>query len=232
MIDTDESCEAKVISQQGNHVCVSIQTHRFGIHRGKTPILSPRKYRIRRCSARYAGDKEFAISPDIIAVAMQSERKIQVEHLGSRAGLIRQHRKLFLNDPLRVEMVSFCTLIVVASAEPSFLQPGGPRGPSLAAAIGDSAKLGIILDLFVFSNEFPEGLKASRSGLEKKSARELFENTPFVCHDSAVIDKLRLGRPLTGNGAGKFRHAFQINIKFIPEEPGGGRVGAGVKRFV
>src|SRR5437867_9556738 len=38
----------------------------------------------------------------------------------------------------------------------------------------------------------------SRSGLEKKSARELFENKPFVCHDSAVVDKLRLGRPLTG----------------------------------
>ena len=75
-------------------------------------------------------------------------------------------------------------------------------------------------------------MKALRTGLGKELMRKLFENAPLVCHDAAVVDKLRSARGLARLSARKFGNAFDIDVKLIPEKSRGRRVGARLKRFV
>ena len=232
VIDTNEPCAAKVISQECDDVLVPIQAHRFGIHGRKTPILTFREYRIRRGSAGNVRYKELPIPPDIITVGMQSERNIEIKRLTAFTCLIRKPSKLLLNDPLGVEMILFRTLVVVGSAELRVPQRGGPTGPPFPLAISHGAKFGITLEVLVFLDELFESVKALRTGLGKELKRKLFENAPLVCHDAAVVDKLRSARGLARLSARKFGNPFDIDVKLIPEKSRSRRVGTWLKRLV
>ena len=129
-------------------------------------------------------------------------------------------------------MIVFRSLVVVASAEVRVPQPGGPIRPPFPLAISDGAKFGVILDLRIFFNELPEGLKALRAGVGEQLTRKRFENASLVLHDTAVVDQLRFVRTLARPGGCKFGNALNVDIKLIPEKSRRRRVRTWLKRFV
>src|SRR4030095_2846207 len=100
VVNTKQLRISKMISQIRDDVLKSIQPHRFRIHWRESPVLTFREDRIRRCAACDAFNEEFAIAPDVIAVHVQAEWKIQIEELASRLRPFGNRSKLLLNDPL------------------------------------------------------------------------------------------------------------------------------------
>src|SRR5437867_7818265 len=54
-------------------------------------------------------------------------------------------------------------------------QRGRPTGPAFPLAISDGAKLCVILDLGIFFNEFPKGVKTLRTGFGEELTRKRSE---------------------------------------------------------
>src|SRR5262249_46233702 len=148
----------QMISDERNDVLISIQTHRLRIHRRKPPVLTSSKYTVGRRSAGDAFHEKISVSPRVITFGVKAEGKIQIEKLAAGLCALRKHLDLLLNNPLRVEVIVFCGLVVISSLDCAVAKPRRPGAPSSVLPVHHGAESRVVFHAFVFANEFSERL--------------------------------------------------------------------------
>ena len=134
-------------------------------------------------------------------------------------------------------MVVFCRFIIVVRPYISIAKPCRPGGPTRSQAVRDRAETRVVFNALVLSKEISECLKPRGfCGFEKHSC-QLFQNTPLVTHDCAVVHEFCLSwmifHQASGFSAGfELRDALHVDVKFIPKKPARRRIRARFKRLV
>src|SRR5438093_3495297 len=104
VIDTQQARVSQVIADECDEILISIQPHGLRMQWRKTPVLTFRKYQVRRRSSRDTANEKLAVMPDIVTFGMQAQRQVEVQHLTAAIGSLCQCLQLLLNDPLGIEM--------------------------------------------------------------------------------------------------------------------------------
>src|SRR5688572_12440954 len=121
-----------MISYIRNGVLVMIAAHCLRVHWRKCPVLTRCKHRIRRSSSGHSLHEELRITPRIVAVNVEPEGKIQIQH-GSRVPCsLPQMPHLVLDKPLDVEVVLVVVSVKISLVNITVPKPFGPGAPSAA----------------------------------------------------------------------------------------------------
>src|SRR5262245_5587765 len=173
-----------MIANVCNRVIVVMHPHPLRMHRRETPILPRRENQIGWRSARCIEGKLFAVTPDIKAVDVQTERKVKVQNLSAKPRALRQRLKLLLNSPLRIDVVA-CHVLVKIIRRDRVLKPPWPTGPATPQFIDDGSEFGVQEEFRVLSCELFD--TANIGWIIEKSGRIFLENTAPKGHFLPVV---------------------------------------------
>jgi len=79
MIDPKEGGVLELMSEVGDNVPVFLLTDRLRMERRKAPILPLGEDDVRRGTPGHAQDKRLPFPPDVVAIRMDPEGKIEIE---------------------------------------------------------------------------------------------------------------------------------------------------------
>src|SRR5690348_14526059 len=114
VIDPKQAGILKVVTDVSDCIFVMAQTGSFGMHGRKSPVLTCGEYWIGRGASCSFTNENLPVSPDVVTLRVQSERKVEVQHLSIARRLVRQRTELRLNTPLSVEMILRDVPVVVS----------------------------------------------------------------------------------------------------------------------
>src|SRR3970282_143955 len=133
-----------------------------GMERRETPILSLDEKVVRRGAAACVQCEHLAFAPDIVTVAIYTERKIQIQRRSARFGLLTQGAHLFLGLPLYIQMVLFIFFVIVIGVEKSTARRLGPVLPRSALPFRFRTERRVVLGQRMLGDETLEAGAALR----------------------------------------------------------------------
>src|SRR5918992_449157 len=121
-----------MMAQAIDIVTITLRSESLGMKRRKSPILSPGEKSIRRRAAAGRQRERVAFAPDIVAVAVHSQREIQVERGTAMSRFLAKAAHLFISEPLDIEMILPGFLLVIAGLQHAIAGGLGPMLPRQA----------------------------------------------------------------------------------------------------
>src|SRR3990172_1644820 len=144
MVEAQQAGVTEMMAQTLDVVAVTLAPNRFGAKRRKPPVLAFDEESVRRrAPVRFQGEKR-ALAPNVIAVPVYAEGKIEIKRSAAGPRFFRQRAELFVRQPLNVEMIPLGALVIVVGAQRAAAVRLGPLVPGLALALDFGAKCGVI----------------------------------------------------------------------------------------
>jgi hypothetical protein len=156
MIDAKEGRVLELMSEVRDNVPVALLPDRLRMERRKAPILPPGEDDIRRGTPGHAQDKRLSFPPDIVAMRMDPEGKIEIEVYARAPCMLREYSDLLMGYPLDVEMVAPGPLVIISLREDAVTEGPSPRRPGGALPLARGPEAGVVLDLRMGRNEPPK----------------------------------------------------------------------------
>src|SRR5262245_49632979 len=186
MIYSQHGAERHVVAQTIDIVTISLPPNRFGMERRKAPVLASDEQLVGRRTGGSVQDKQLALAPDIIAIAIYSQGKIQIEADTPVLCLSMERGCLFGAQPLDVEMKALGGLVIVVGRQDAVSTRSLPVEPSFALALDLGAKRGVVPNTWFLCHKLFETFSSWRMFFQKKS-QQLFQDFALECHLPAVV---------------------------------------------
>ncbi|OPZ05521.1 MAG: hypothetical protein BWZ08_02470 [candidate division BRC1 bacterium ADurb.BinA292] len=244
MIDAEHPGLAHQLAQRLNHVAILRLADAPGMQRGEAPVLPARKKLVRRRAAAHPVGELLAVAPHIVAVGVDAERQIEVEAGPPPAHPLGQRVDLFLGDELDVKMILARLGVVIGGGQQPVAATAGPAMPR-ARFFDRRAERRIVRSRRVAFQKLLERQPARRQRFAEERARQRRQRLPPQTHLLAVIDDpllaksfrrrrkfRRLEQPPRLGASLQLRDRLHIEIEFVPEQPAGRGVRAGLVRLI
>src|SRR5215510_133753 len=181
MIDAEHARILEMMAQTIDIVTIALLSKPVGVQRRESPVLTLGEKAVRGRAAADVQSKHLALAPDIVAVAVYAQWKIEVKCRAASSGLFCQRAYLFFGLPLDVKMVLLDFFIVVTDSQLAVAMDRRPKLPWRSFALDFGAKRSVILHLRMSLNETFE----SRSPLSRplcKRMNQLLEHPALKRH--------------------------------------------------
>src|SRR5216684_3350053 len=184
----------KMMAQAADIIAVTILLYSFGMKRWKTPVLTFGEKIIGWRAATCFDYKNGALAPDIVAVAVDAERKVEIESYSAGLGLLAQTLQLLVGLPLHIEMVLLDIFIIFTRAQHTIATRRRPIAPGFILALDFGAKGRIVFNRGMV---FDEALKARSSfgRFSQNGAGQLFEDAALERHKAPIVNQGRSAQP-------------------------------------
>ena|SRR5436309_785068 len=170
-----------------NIIAVTLALQAIGVKRWKSPVLTFGEKSVRRRAAAGIQGKDLALAPYVITVAINAERKVEIERRPACLGFFSQRAHLFVSLPLNEEMILLDALVIVAGFQGTVATGCRPMLPGPALALDLGAKGSVILGDRMGGDEVLKTLSALR-GSPHQIAEQFFKDGALERHGSSVVN--------------------------------------------
>src|SRR5947208_13828177 len=95
-----------------NIIAVTLALQAVGVKRWKSPVLTFGEKSVRRRAAAGSQGKDLALAPYVITVAINAERKVEIERRPACLGFFSQRAHLFVTVPMDEKMIVLHALVI------------------------------------------------------------------------------------------------------------------------
>src|SRR5258706_4243222 len=107
VIDAQHAGALQMMTQAVDVIAIALGADRIGFERWKAPVLAFDKQPVGRRAAIDVESEQILIAPNVEAVAIDAEGKVEIERRRFSARMVAQSGGLLRAEPLDIEMVIF-----------------------------------------------------------------------------------------------------------------------------
>ena len=140
VVEAENRGTFQVVPKGGDKATVSFPPDALGMERRKSPVLSLREESIRGRAGRGAEGETLPLAPNVVPVAMDAQRKVQIEVRAAPPHRLRNRSHLIVGLPLDKPVIGFRMRFEVALLQNPVPERAWPPRPGLAKSVGDGAE--------------------------------------------------------------------------------------------